>query len=80
MLGTGDTWKIGTVKISVFTWGLFASRENSIKLISEVINVETGIMWEIKMTLLIENVRKCENEKESDMRRMLKTIASTKTL
>ena len=62
------------------TWGLFASRENSIKLISEVINVETGIMWEIKMTLLIENVRKCENEKESDRRRMLKTIASTKTL
>ena len=32
------------------------------------------------MTLLIESVRKCENEKESDMRRMLKTIASTKTL
>lgn len=49
VLGTGDTWKIGAVKISVFTWGLFASRENSIKLISEVINVGTGIMWEIKM-------------------------------
>jgi len=26
----------------------------------------------------IENVGKCEKEKESDMRRMLKTIASTK--
>lgn len=49
--GTGDTWKTGVVKISVVTWSLFASRENSVKFINEMINVEIDIMWEIKRTL-----------------------------